>query len=311
MAADQYVEANCHGIAHTVGSAALARFEGNVALTFSKGSPSCASGYYHGLLERAFVGVASKEGLVRVARSICTAGGMRPRGFLDFQCRHGLGHGLMIQTGYDLPLSLSVCTGLATRWDEVLCSGGAFMENLGTRFGFKSRWLDDEEPLYPCTRIGQRHKRACYLRVSARIIALNGIDWAATASTCARLAASWRPECFRGYGRDAAGPTRFAPGKVFHLCRVAGSGQGDCLYGAARTIADNFQSATPAVSFCVRAPRSHRDACFSGVGIVVGLLEPTDRRRRSACAGLTRAHADACAEAAIAEVDPSARETWG
>ena len=50
---------NCHRIVHMIGAAALARNDGNVARTFAEGGSTCWSGYYHGVLERAFVGVES------------------------------------------------------------------------------------------------------------------------------------------------------------------------------------------------------------------------------------------------------------
>ena len=175
IAVDPEVEKNCHRIAHTIGSAALERFDGNVAKTFSLGAATCVSGYYHGILERAFLGVSSKSELGKIARLLCLGGGMRRRGFLDYQCRHGLGHGLMIQTGYDLPLALSLCASLGTGWDDRACAGGAFMENLDTRFGFRSAWLDDEDPLYPCELAdpyawrGGVHKNGCRMCSTRRL----------------------------------------------------------------------------------------------------------------------------------------------
>ncbi len=91
IASDEFVSADCHRIGHVIGSAAFARYEGNVAKTFALGSSTCASGYYHGILERAFVGVNTKTKLVDVARALCDGSGVRRRGFLDYQCRHGLG----------------------------------------------------------------------------------------------------------------------------------------------------------------------------------------------------------------------------
>src|SRR6266571_5240688 len=70
-AVDKTVATDCHRIAHMIGSASLAYFHGNVAQTYSHGSASCASGYYHGILERAFARVRSERGLVRAARSLC------------------------------------------------------------------------------------------------------------------------------------------------------------------------------------------------------------------------------------------------
>ncbi len=137
LVTDPAVEKDCHRIAHFIGSASLERFHGNVAKTFAQGSSLCVSGYYHGILERAFLGITNKAGLERKARGLCLADGIRRRGFLDYQCRHGLGHGLMIQSGYDLPLALDICARLGTGWDQKACASGAFMENINTAFGLQ------------------------------------------------------------------------------------------------------------------------------------------------------------------------------
>ncbi|MBM2821319.1 MAG: hypothetical protein HW413_65 [Thermoleophilia bacterium] len=312
IAVEPEVEKNCHRIVHRIGSAALERFDGNIARTFAAGAPTCVSGYYHGILERAFLGVSSKAELGRIARKLCVGGGLRRRGFLDYQCRHGLGHGLMIQTGYDLPLALSFCASLGTGWDHRACAGGAFMENLDTRFGFRSAWLDDDDPLYPCERVRARDKHSCYLRASWRIHILGGGDFRKTVADCAQLGV-WMQTCFRGFGRDVAEVARYAPGKTLRLCRLAGARQGDCLMGAARTIANASgpRGIRPASALCERAPRSTRAACFSGVGLVLGMLQPTNSSRRAACSRLTPRYVEACISAALAEVDPSGRDAWG
>ena len=312
LARDAAVNKDCHRIAHFIGAAALERFSGNVAKTFAQGSPVCVSGYYHGILERAFLGISSKAGLARVARSLCVADGMRRRGFLDYQCRHGLGHGLMIQTGYDLPLALSICAGLGSGWDHKACAGGVFMENINTRFGVRSPWLDDEEPLYPCERVGKRDLRSCYLRASWRILTLAGGSFEKTASACARLGV-WARTCFQGYGRDAAETARYTVEKIRPLCRLARGGEDDCLLGAARTIANASgpPGIAPARALCEGAPQANRGACFSGIGVVLGMLQPTRESRRAACARVTRSHVNRCAAAADAEVDPSGEASWG
>ena len=313
IASDELVRADCHRIGHVIGSAAFARYEGNVAKTFALGSSTCASGYYHGILERAFVGVNTKTKLVDVARSLCDGSGVRRHGFLDYQCRHGLGHGLMIQTGYDLPLALSTCAELETRWDDVVCTGGAFMENVTTRFGFRSSWLSDEDPLDPCGRVPLRNQRSCYLRAAVRVLSFHDNDFEKAAGTCAGLEPRWAEPCFRGFGRDAAGAALYGPTKILEYCSFAGEWQGDCLLGAARTVGDGsgVPGAKRAARLCARAPAADSDACYAGVGIVVGLLYPTDASRRTACSKIAAEGAAACSESAIAEVRPDGREAWG
>jgi hypothetical protein len=312
LVGDPVVERGCHRIAHFIGSAALERFDGNVAKTFSQGSAACVSGYYHGILERAFLGITSKAGLVRTARELCVSDSLRRRGFLDYQCRHGLGHGLMIQTGYDLPLALEICGALGTGWDHKACAGGAFMENINTQFGFRSPWLDDGDPLYPCARVEQRDKRSCYLRASWRILVLADGSFEATAARCAGLG-PWARTCFHGYGRDAAESARYAARRIRPLCRLAGAGEGDCLYGAARTIANASGAAgvEPARRLCAGAQPRRQADCFAGLGLVLGMLHATPATRRAACVRVAHRQADACLAAAEAEVDPSGRTSWG
>lgn len=313
ISVNEHVRTDCHRIAHTIGSAAFARYDGNVARAFALGSATCASGYYHGILERAFVGVNTKPKLVDVARELCSGDGIRRRSFLDYQCQHGLGHGLMIQTGYDLPLALSTCARLATRWDDVACSGGVFMENVTTRFGYRSQWLADDDPLYPCARVAQRNRRSCYLRAAVRVIAFQRNDFARAAATCSTLALEWASPCFRGFGRDAVNEALFAPGRIISLCRLAGDNQDDCLYGAARTVADGarFEGVRRAAKLCRMAPEGDRGSCFAGAGIIVGLLYPTDATRGRACERVAGPYARACSTAAIAEVKPDGKGAWG
>ena len=310
---DKTVKADCHRISHTIGSAALARFDGNVAQAFSRGSASCASGYYHGILDRAFAHVQTEAQLVMAARSLCRAVGIRRRGFLDYQCTHGLGHGLMIQTGFDVPTALSVCARLESRWDEVTCTGGVFMENGSTVYGVRSRWLKDDDPVYPCNSVKARSRASCYLRVTTQMLRVNGFDWAATARSCRALDPRWHRLCFRSYGRDAVEHTAENPQRIHRLCRLLGSAAGDCLYGAARTLANRQAWTDRAAAFCRLASSSERSSCFGGVGVVVGLLNGTNADRRRACERLTdaRAEARACTKAAIAEVAPDGRGAWG
>lgn len=312
LATDPVILKGCHRISHFIGAAALERFDGDVAATFAKGSPACVSGYYHGILERAFLGISTKAGLVRSARSLCRADGIRRHGFLDYQCRHGLGHGLMIQTGYALPLALAICAELGTGWDRKACAGGVFMENVNTQFGFRSPWLDDEDPLYPCRLVMSADQRSCYLRASWRILASEQGSFARTAAACARLG-QWARTCFHGLGRDAAERARYVPEKVRPLCRVADTAEGDCLRGAARTIANASGPAgiEPARRLCARAPLRQRANCFAGIGVVIGMLRPATSTRVLACRRVTPEHIRQCVEAAEAEIDPRGANSWG
>ena len=147
----------CHRIVHLIGAAALARNHGNVARTFAEGSSTCWSGYYHGVLERAFLNVKSFDApsLGAKARALRQPPGAsadpapvpvppRPRARPDDHDR------------IPAPPSLAVCKRLATAWDSTSCKGGVFMENILTSYGGQSPWVRDDDPLYPCDWVARR-----------------------------------------------------------------------------------------------------------------------------------------------------------
>lgn len=280
------VGADCHRIAHMVGAAALARSPGRVGEAFAEGSAICSSGYYHGIAERAFSDAPSGR-LGAVARSLCADPRIRRTSFLAYQCVHGLGHGLMIFTGYDLPRSLRTCDRLRTAWDRLSCSGGVFMENISSSYGVESRWLRDDDPIYPCHVVARRHKLYCYLMVTSRILRLVGYDFTKTARACRRSEPDWVDECFQSLGRDASGHSQGGSTEILEICLKAGEGARDCLYGAARGLA-NTDAATPrAATLCSRAPSGLRGDCFRGIGTIVRELYATDAERTRGCASVS------------------------
>ncbi len=300
MRQNKAVESDCHRIAHTIGSASLARNDGNVARTFAQGSASCWSGYYHGILERAFSGITTPSGLGRVARGVCDDNYIRQNTYLYYQCVHGLGHGLMLQTGYNMPLALNICDRLATGWDQTSCSGGVFMENISSSYGFHSPWLRAKDLVYPCDSriVKTKFKVYCYLMVTSRILQANGYNWQKAAKICRGVEHAWVATCFQSYGRDASGFTRQNPPEILRLCRIAGSGQSDCIYGASRDMTSNYAGGREASGLCKRAPKGERARCFSGIGTILGSLHASSEGRRSACADVARHYLRACLDGA-------------
>jgi hypothetical protein len=288
----------CHRIVHTIGSASLVRNNGNVARTFAEGDSTCFSGYYHGVLERSLVGVKSRtaRGLARVARSLCAGVSVDPSLWLRLQCLHGLGHGLMITSGYALPLSLAVCDRLQTGWAERSCNGGVFMENLGTSYGVASRWLRDDDPLYPCTAVADEDKRACFDLVTTQILRTVDGDFEKAAKVCSQVQQRWEGDCFRSLGRDAVSQVGDRPADVLPLCAVARQHgrENECVRGAAVTIAANYKSGVQAAALCRAAPRAARQPCFFGTGsLIVRFLG--EQHLRTACSAIAGVGSDASA----------------
>jgi mono/diheme cytochrome c family protein len=293
IATEPEVERGCHRIAHAIGFGALARYGGDVPRSLAEGSASCWSGYYHGVLERSFTGVKRSE-LGTVSRELCEDPDTRRVTFVAYQCVHGLGHGLMITTGYDLTLALKTCDALATAWDQSSCTGGVFMENLSSSYGVESKWLKDSDLIYPCNAVAERHKLYCYLMVTSRILPEVGYDWDRAAALCRRAERAWVATCFQSLGRDSSGTNRQDPVRTRETCRAAGAYRTDCLYGAARDITSNDAHGRRAARMCAGAPAASRERCFEGIGTILGNLAPTIPGRRSLCAQVGRANLGPC-----------------
>jgi mono/diheme cytochrome c family protein len=283
IATDRAVEGNCHPIAHTIGAAALLRFRGNVGQAFAAGRASCGSGYYHGLLEWKLADVSEEE-VGGVARSVCSTESIRANAFLYYQCVHGLGHGLMLYTRYDLPGALRLCHGLTTPYDQISCTGGVFMENQQSSYGLRSKWLRDDNLLYPCTMVARADKQYCYLLVTSQILPKVNYDWRKTAAWCRRSDPGFVAICFQSFGRDASGFARQDPDGIRATCAQAGDGERECLYGAARDILNNDADDLRGRRLCESVDRRHRAYCFFGLGTILGAVHSTDAAKRAACA---------------------------
>jgi hypothetical protein len=281
---------SCHRIMHAIGAAALARNGGSIARTFAEGDSSCGSGYYHGVLERSLVNVKSRKPdvLAPVARTLCDdATGLTP--WIAYQCLHGLGHGLMIATGLNLPISLDVCSRLGRWWDRDACRSGVFMENLSSSYGFRSLWLRDEDPVYPCNWVAIEAKRRCYQMVTTRILPSVGEDWTRTAEICAKVESAFVYMCFRSFGRDASSRSGRNAAVTIATCAIARpfGGESECVFAAAQDFVSNFTSGERARPLCEAVPSTLAERCFEGLGSVLGRLRKTVAAREADCRALT------------------------
>jgi mono/diheme cytochrome c family protein len=276
------IERDCHRIAHAIGAGALSHYDGNVGQAFVAGRPSCTSGYYHGILERAFLGVDQSQ-LGAAARKFCSSKEVRQSDFIAYQCVHGLGHGLMIYTGYDLPVSLKTCDKLANSWDATGCTGGVFMENYQSSYGVTSRWLKKKDLIYPCNSVAEKYKYFCYDLVTARILPKVNWNWKKASAWCRKSEKDWVRICFQSMGRDASGFTRLDPVAILKICQNGKDMATECIYAAGKDMAYTDVSPRRAKVLCNTAPAKTRDYCWHGIGEILGSLDRDPAKRKTRC----------------------------
>jgi mono/diheme cytochrome c family protein len=283
-ASNPVVQGDCHPIAHKIGAGGLLHFEGDVGKAFADGSGTCGSGFYHGLLQWKLAGAKADE-VAGVAASVCNAPEIRANAFIYYQCDHGLGHGLMLYTAYDLPKALDYCHQLKTEFDQVSCSGGVFMENQSSSFGLRTKWLKTTNLLYPCNSdlVDRRDKLYCYLLVTSHILPNVNGDWKKTADWCRKSERGWVQYCFQSYGRDVAGNAGRDPQGMKQLCAQAGSGEKECIYGAVRDVMNNNAQDPNGKAFCEVVKPQFRGYCYYGLGTILGTQHADAEGKRQAC----------------------------
>ncbi|HEY7147892.1 MAG TPA: cytochrome c [Gaiellaceae bacterium] len=278
------VAGDCHPIAHKIGAGGLLHFKGDVGKAFADGDATCGSGYYHGLLQWKLAGVAADQ-VAAVASTACKDPTIEANAFIYYQCNHGLGHGLMLYTGLDLPKALDYCHKLQTESDSIMCSGGVFMENQSSSFGLHSKWLSKKNLLFPCNSkyVQREDKLYCYLLVTSHILPYVHGSWKKTSDWCRKSDPGWVQYCFQSMGRDVSGVALRDPQQMKSFCSEAGSGEKECIYGAVRDVMNNNAQDPKGGQFCTVVAAKFRDYCFYGMGTILGTQHADAEGKRSAC----------------------------
>ena len=119
-----------HVYAHGIGIAAYKSPE-TVGQTFGLCTTDFQSGCYHGVIQAYFADERGGGGVTAgKLNGLCEPYRSPDKRWLEFQCAHGIGHGVMAVESHHLLKALDSCDLLADRFEKEACWGGAFMENV-------------------------------------------------------------------------------------------------------------------------------------------------------------------------------------
>lgn len=203
-----------HTQAHIFGEA-LYKVEGLQGVSVC--DPSLRFGCYH-----SFFGQAIHEKGIEILPELDAL--CRGNYGADTKCQHGLGHGLLVYTGYENLLeALELCESIT---DELTggCLGGVFMEyNFHTMEqvdnGVYHRPLADN-PYEPCDALPERFHPACYLEQVQWWEAVYENDFVHIGTLCSKLSkeAGAYTSCFRGVGNHYTETVFHDFDKIHALC---------------------------------------------------------------------------------------------
>lgn len=286
---------SCHAAAHEIGRAGLAHADGSVGDAFAAGSDACFSGYYHGIFETAFRGVErTPNALGSRARDLCDSAGATRTGFDQYNCLHGVGHGLLLSIGEDLEGAGHACRHIEGDARARECFGGVVMEAFEPSRGGRSPWIRPGQPEYPCAVLAGGEQQTCYAQLGARLLVEYRGDWSAAARACTSVTVSHRDLCAYSLGSEAANLRGWRAAPTIAMCSTITPYEAVCIEGAAAAVMANFGAAQPGLALCRVAPSAVRARCERRVARFIALLATSSDDARRECRALVPAALDAC-----------------
>jgi len=305
-----------HVYAHGIGIEGYRHLR-NVPAAFDHCPVEFASGCGHGVIQ-AYLESQSAMDSVTINRLCAPYRRPDKPQWQLFQCVHGMGHGLDMMYGGDLPRALGTCDLLGEAWDRVSCYGGAFMENImevvaphhpATELAMSHehdhmnmghsdfKRLDPAQPLYPCSIMARKYLLPCYQIQTSAILHFNHGSIARTAGACDTAPEDMRPVCYLSLGRDITSKAGRNPEKTRDYCDQGGADYRKwCYFGAVKALIDWGARAEPGIAFC-RVLGNARGSvlCYRGVGEQIRALigPPTERAALCATAS-TKPGVEAC-----------------
>ena len=285
VAANPSLSGLSHQYVHAVG-----RYVYVVAPSAAEAFSSCddrfEGGCYHGVLQGYFEAHPDFDGgdIAGLCGELGAGSGLA----LEWQCLHGLGHGLSLFHDHDLNRALELCDALGSGWDRQSCYGGVFMENVIWGQNVRSGQVASpgaavisDDPQYPCNALAERYVPSCWQMQTSTILDLVDWDLEAAFAQCDR-AGFYASACLESMGRDIAGSTLHDVARSAERCAVAANDpEGWCFAGAAKQFVDFHAEAGPAFELCAAAP-ADSPACRTAVGQMVSFYWRDDPVRVSA-----------------------------
>ena len=302
---ENYIDVDCHQRAHDLGRAAYEEFG---AAAFGLSGHECQAGSFHGATEALF----ASRGTANLERDVATICAVADNPFFRHQCVHGVGHGLMAWTTYELHDALPLCDRMPTETDKGSCYSGVFMENvvggLTGQMGHITQYLKDDDPHFPCDIVDERYKVPCYFYQTSHMLKVFNRDFSKVAQACAETPQTAHQNCFQSYGRDVGNVTRKDPATAILYCSYAPAGQNRvyCIEGAAQDRFWEKSGAGDALAMCAMLENAEElDACYWTIIVRARDVFTTNAEFDGFCAQIDTRWRKWCADAE-AELSPSA-----
>lgn len=246
-------DAQAHDFAHVIG---IVSFQ-NKGL---KGLNLCDTAYNYGCFHGFIEAFLAQEGVGEVGEIEKTCISF---GFVHApSCLHGIGHGLLINTSYQLEDALADCQKL-TESSRIYCYDGVFMERVvASMQTIKKNPIDPEDIYAPCQLIDAIYKSQCWRNQVYGWLDLFRSDSKKVIFACSQIEVSYQEVCLESLGYNnvmRAGENRST---LISLCtNNLGNISDLCLVGELKELL--FEGKTPQIaqSLCAEVSAENLGKC--------------------------------------------------
>jgi len=260
---DTYLAVECHQVEHDLGNDAAVHY-GSIAQALSFEGSACASGYYHGVVEK-IMSQYDDDSLRTAIPTVCESVATRRYSTEHFSCIHGIGHGIMLRFDADLWKSMPYCKALAESWEFDSCIGGLFMENvISAQAGHVKGTFKAEDPLFPCSVVADNEKEQCWGIHSSYLLWKHANSYPKAFALCDRAEPRFVGTCYQSMGRDISGAALLDPPKVIAACNLGRPEfRGRCIEGAALNAVYTDHDTAKADVLCREVAPAYQSVCRS------------------------------------------------
>lgn len=251
---------SCHPMLHELGHAAYTYY-GGYAQAMQHSNEICDSGYVHGVLE-SYLG--SGVDIHQALQTACTSSMTT---YNQWQCYHGLGHGVMLVSLENVPHSLSLCNTLPTSFAKNACTNGVYMQHFVVTSHDGDIPKTNPTSLKDCTSQPASDMGTCYDYAPSAYLTVYSGQYQSAIKWCSG-AKSFIGACYEGIGSQAMKDNITNVNAVKSICLSSSKLFAEnCISGAVGMDVYFLGAVSQAESMCQNQFKTYQSVCNGTVGV--------------------------------------------
>jgi hypothetical protein len=247
LADNPSIARECHPLLHMLGRSAYDKYK-DFDKAMSYRDEMCNSGYVHGVIEGRF---KYSTNIRADLKTVCKAKNGEDK-FQQWQCFHGVGHGVMYATHKNLASSIDLCESLSSVFAQKSCVNGVFMEEF---IVIDHSGHVEQHPsrvnISLCMDQDSRYKADCYLYAPTAYLARNVNDYQGAFKECSGAEDSYLVSCIQGIGSQVVKENITRVDAALEVCKQAPQKYiNNCVSGMAGLLLNHYASTEKVKQIC-------------------------------------------------------------